>query len=811
MKFLDTALQLHANGYKIIPIPAGSKRPVEESWASFDLTELDIRRYAERRYKSGNIGILTEHTPAVDLDIYDAALADEMCRWVERQFGDVVRVGSAPKKLLVFRTDRPFRKLDCIYNDGKRDHGVEILGLGQQFVAYGRHPDGFDYSWTSIDEPLTLDVGQLPLLRAEDADVILDKFEELATARGWLRKRRSGAARELGADEDVFEKYKPIVTMSFEKIQDVLDDIPNDDADYSLYLDIGCALHHQFKGGEDGLKLWHEWAEKSSKYDASDLNRRWGSFGHGPDTKTFASLIWLANKNRRDAEETTFQHAIDRAKRIATLPLLQDHKKTIALAISTDFHLDVATKVLQERTKELTEVRPRAETIRKELRALMPKPEVEKADRPEWCDGWVFVRRFSQFFNTETGEVLSRQAFDLAHGKHMVAEDGTHSGMAPSAVALDLFSLPQVTDYTYLPGEDRIVQMGRLKFINKFNQNSLPPARAPKTPEDFEAINTMRRHFDMLIPEERERELLLDWIAYCVQFPREKITWTPVLYSAEGAGKSWIAGLFGCMLGHENVRSIAGENLKEDKTSWAEGRKVVVIEEVRLHGHSRYDVLDKMKPYVGNTTVPVRRMHTDLYEIINVTNYLMFTNYEDALPIQRGDRRYFIIRCSLQTAQHIESFVAQNPDYFTNLFNATTFSGDVLHHWFRTRRISDAFEPKGRAPHTLAKDMMREAGEVDDSLSELEDLLNRGEPDMCDELVNGSKLRGEFGLGLSTRQFGDLMRRAGFTLIGKFRMDGRGSPKTSFYTRDSSAFSGPAEGHLAIIRKMLDPPDDDGL
>ena len=390
----------------------------------------------------------------------------------------------------------------------------------------------------------------------------------------------------------------------------------------------------------------------------------------------------------------------------------------------------------------------------------------------------------------------------------MLDEEGKHTGVQPSAAALDLFAMQQVYDYTYLPGEDRIVQIGRLKFINRFNQNSVPMPRQPSTIEDHAAISTMRKHFDMLIPEAAERELLLDWIAYCVQFPREKITWSPLLHSVDGAGKSWVAGLLACMLGGDNVRSISGENLKEDKTSWAEGRKVVVIEEVRLHGNSRYDVLDKMKPYVTNASVPVRRMHTDVYEIINVTNYLMFTNYDDALPINQNDRRYFIIRCSLQTRAQIERFMAANPGYFTALFDATTYSGDVLHHWFQTRRISDEFQPKGHAPHTIAKDLMREAGEADDTLSELEDAINQGEPDMCDELLNGSKLRGEFGLGLSTRQFGDLMKRAGFVLIGKFRMDGRGSPKTSFYTRDFTPFEGPAEGHLAIIRNMLDP---DGL
>jgi hypothetical protein len=809
MNFLDTALRLRSHGYKIVPIPHGMKRVVEDGWPAFDLSELDIKRFAERRYKNGNVGILTEHTPGVDLDIYDAVMVAEMGKWIERQFGDIARVGQAPKRLYVFRTERPFTKLDCVYHDGTREHKVEILGKGQQFVAYGTHPDtGKPYDWTSLDEPLTLPVAQLPLLSAADADVILDKFEELATARGWARKRRTGTAREVGSDEDAFERYKPVLAISHEKVLDTLDEIPNDDADYDLYLDIGCALHHQFKGEQEGLQLWHQWAERSGKYDAADLNRRWDSFGHGPETKTFASLLWMANEKRKEAEETAFQHALDRVKRATTLKLLNgDVAKALALSIATDLQFDIAVRLMQDRTKEISETKPRAETIRKQLRGLMPKA-AKGTDLPDWCNGWVFVRRHSQFFNTETGEVLSRQSFDLSMGRHLVKE-GESVGSLASNVALDVFGMQQVYDYTYLPGEDRIVQIGRLVFVNRFNLNSVPPARQPVSADDYHSIRVMEKHFDMLIPEPREREIFLDWIAYNVQFPREKITWAPLLQSVDGAGKSWIAVLLASMMGSENVRSIAGENLKEDKTSWAEGSKIVVIEEVRLHGANRYDVLDKMKGYVGNLTVPVRRMRTDVYEVINVTNYLMFTNYEDALPINHNDRRYFIVQCSLQTVVQIRRFMADNPGYFAELFSITDFSPDVLRHWFMTRRIADTFDAKGHAPHTQAKDDMREAGEADDSLEDLEDLINKGDPELCDALLNGSKLRGEFGMSLSTRQFGSLLARAGFKRIGKFRVGGRSDPQSTYYTRDFTPFSGPAEMHLETIRKMLEA--DDGL
>ena len=44
-----------------------------------------------------------------------------------------LRIGKAPKRLLVYRTAAPFK--------GIKRHPLEVLCLGQQFVAYAVHPE----------------------------------------------------------------------------------------------------------------------------------------------------------------------------------------------------------------------------------------------------------------------------------------------------------------------------------------------------------------------------------------------------------------------------------------------------------------------------------------------------------------------------------------------------------------------------------------------------------------------------------------------------------------------------------------------
>lgn len=810
MNFIETALALREQGYKVIPIPHGLKRPVEDDWDTFDASEADIKRWGAGRYKRGNIGVLCEHTPAVDLDIYDAQLAQEMEDWLLREFGETcVRVGQAPKRLLVFRTDRPFRKMSCAYSDGSTRHGVEILGHGQQFVAYGTHPDtGKPYEWTSLDEPTTCPMSSLPTITVEECDLILDKFEALAQDRGWVRKQRSGA-RELLHDEDAFEKFKPILAVSLEKVDETLGYLPNDEAEYDDYLTVGMALHHQFRGSEDGLKRWHDWASKSSKYEAEDLNRRWSSFGHGPDTATFATLIYKANETKRKEDSKAFEVALRRVDGCPSTDLLfGDVVQGLALAISTDLQKDIACKRVQDRAKELTEVRPRLEVVRKALNAAMPKVETVR-EVPKWCEGWVFVKRFSQFFNTETGEVLTRQAFDMSHGRFLLDESKAkkYEGKA-SDVALDIFDIQQVYDYVYLPGGERILQMGRSLYINRFNINSLPDERPPHHPGDFEAIKTMLDHIALLFPDPEEQAMVLDWIAYNVQFPSEKINWGVVIQSIDGAGKSWFAKLFSSIMGSDNVRSVPGEALKKSWTSWAEGRKMIVIEEIRLHGNDRFEVLDKLKPYLTNESISIERKGVDMYETLNVANYFMFTNYADALPLGRGDRRYYVLMASFQTEEQMTRFNIENPDYFSELFSILDFHSDVLRHWFNTRSISDSFKAKGHAPMTDAKEVMRESAfssDDDDGLS-IDEFINQGDPELSDELLSSKKLRDETALGtFPPREYGQMLARAGFVKVGKYRLGGAGSDLVTYYTRKFAPFAKVARReYLNVIREMLD-------
>lgn len=813
--FTERALLLRERGYKVIPIPAGQKRAVEKGWPHIDASEKDIKKWGNGRYADGNIGILTEYTPAVDIDVTDEEVVIELSDWIEERFGTTcARVGRAPKRLLLFRCKKPFHKLFVSYNDGKRTHKLEILGAGQQFVAYGIHPDTHKpYKWISVDDPLDTDMSDLPLLKAAYAEEIVDKFCEMCEERGWTQIQASREARTIDSKGSGLEEWKRPVTMSEASIDEVLATIPNDDgADYDLWLDVGMALHHQYDGSDVGLQKWHEWGEQNPLYSPHTTNYKWDSFGDGPATKTFASLIYKANEIKAEAAEKRFQKAMKKIIRCNDKRELTDNvMKEIAKACDSELQQEEAIGKLQERLKELTGVKPKLETVRKAFRAQMPKVEEEKPF-PEWCENWVFIERTSIMFNCVDDRELTRQAFDSAYGRHLLNDEDRATGNAfngrASDVALNIHEIPSVYDAVYLPGGERLLQMAGVRYVNKFNPASVPRDREPESDAELTAVKRVREHLRLLFPNKRERRLLIDFMAYNVQNPEEKITWAPLIQGVDGAGKTAFRSLMSTVLGKRNVRGLEASSLREVFTDWAEGYKMVVLEEIRLHGQNRFEILDKLKPYITNEDANVRTHYKSGYEIVNVTNYMMFTNWLDALPINENDRRYFIIRTCFQTKSHIRQFNRDNPLYFKRLFRSIKRHPEVLRNWLMNHPISDEFDPKGHAPETEARTLMIDAADASEESIALEKVLAEStDPLLSSRILSSAKLR-ETDLGyMAPRAMSSLLAKSGFAVICRTKLFSRNDPDVTYYTRHSELF--PGENKTEALRRVYEADNAD--
>jgi RecA-family ATPase len=182
-------IQLLRGGYT--PIPANGKRPAPDGWQKYQPSEAEINTWTKLYPRAVNTGILTRDNPAVDIDVLDANVAQEIQDILWDTVGDnghnLVRFGNKPKRAILFQTTQPFPKVatPTFISPDQRKHRVEILGDGQQIIAYGTHPDtGTKYTWKS-DEPSAVTRDALPHMDAGLAAEFIAKATACMAGHGW--------------------------------------------------------------------------------------------------------------------------------------------------------------------------------------------------------------------------------------------------------------------------------------------------------------------------------------------------------------------------------------------------------------------------------------------------------------------------------------------------------------------------------------------------------------------------------------------------------------------------------------------------
>jgi hypothetical protein len=115
--------------------------------------------------------------------------------------------------LIPFRTDGPFKKIAVVFaaRNGGGEERIEFLGDGQQFVAFGIHPETKQpYSWHG-GEPGQIERADLPCIdEAAARELVEDVAELLVREHGYKRKddatpprgKRKDAAPDSGKRKD---------------------------------------------------------------------------------------------------------------------------------------------------------------------------------------------------------------------------------------------------------------------------------------------------------------------------------------------------------------------------------------------------------------------------------------------------------------------------------------------------------------------------------------------------------------------------------------------------------------------------------
>lgn len=294
--FKEVGKSLLLCGYSPLPINYAEKSPVPREWQNLNIDVNFVNQW--ERNKDIGVGIRCgDGVYGVDIDVKNKAMSNLIMSSVLAKFGDApCRVGNAPKCLLVYAGDCGKTKVNIILADKEgAEHKIEILGKGQQFVAYGIHKDTKKpYEWTN--SPLhETDSWELSNF---DHDEFLRWFKaELSTqitGKGWkvlsITNYLMPGSGEVDDLSMVFAAQP--LDISNEQVDANLEAYSPVGLDYDAWLKVGMALFHQFEGSDEGFNRWNDWSKQDEeRYNELIMPGKWKSFGGSANPVTMASVI----------------------------------------------------------------------------------------------------------------------------------------------------------------------------------------------------------------------------------------------------------------------------------------------------------------------------------------------------------------------------------------------------------------------------------------------------------------------------------------------------------------------------------------
>lgn len=529
--------------------------------------------------------------------------------------------------------------------------------------------------------------------------------------------------------------HQPLDGLTLEQMWRYLQRLPASDLEsYEPWAKVGMAIHHQTGGDNDGFKLWVKWSRGSSHFDIEECRKKWPSFG----------------KREHIAKPTRFDYVIHRAggRHAIAADVAESWATKAADVTNADEYEEIKAKLRKVPLSELA--KDQRQRIAKEIYdsygkgagitksaivdAIMPPKSrgvlVDDTERPEWVDEWVYVEETCEFASTRLNYAIKREAFNAKFDR---LEEVVCAEKPASTFALVDCKIPTVVNRIFWPGADLIIEYQGKPMLNIYRQQGVPPAESLDD-EGQEVIDRLLAHIAFTLDDEREQTILLDWLTFVYQNPGQRVNWALLLQGAQGTGKSYFAVMLQALMG-DLVTNLDPSAIAGRFTSWAFGSLVVVVEEVRISGQNKYEVMDRIKPFISNPTIQIEEKGRDHRTVPNFTSYFMLTNHKDALPLAAGDRRYCVMFSRVQSEEQLYRELGGErgaENYFDALFSDLERRPDAVAHFFANRQISEHFNARGRAPETRAKQMMMDVGMSPERLT-MEDAISQFECPVINE------------------------------------------------------------------------------
>jgi len=338
------------------------------------------------------------------------------------------------------------------------------------------------------------------------------------------------------------------------------------------------------------------------------------------------------------------------------------------------------------------------------------------------------------------GNMLKPEQFKVAYGGYTFTMDAANEKTTRDAweafTQSQAYRCPRADSPCFRPDQPpgAIIQRGGQTFVNTYWPVEVPRLAGDGTP--------FLAHLAKVLPDDRDRFILLCYMAACVQHKGVKFQWAPLLQGVEGNGKTLFTRCVAEAVGRRYVHWPKASKLAAQFNSWMLGKVFYGVEDIYLPD-SRAEVFEELKPMItGGDGLEIEGKGVDQISADVCGNFMLNSNHKDAVRKTQNDRRICILFCAQQQAEDLKRD-GMDGEYFPKLYDWLRADGyaivsDLLH----TFPIPDEYNPAThcqRAPVTTstAAAISASTGGVE---QEVHEAIAQGLPGFCGGWISSIQL-----------------------------------------------------------------------
>ena len=391
--------------------------------------------------------------------------------------------------------------------------------------------------------------------------------------------------------------------------------------------------------------------------------------------------------------------------------------------------------------KHLVEV----ESIATPVKGEQPAPKLvdgttfaNAADQLQLFAGCVYVTDIHRVF-VPGGSMLKPDQFRARYGGYMFTLDAANEKVTKDPweafVMSQAFRAPKVDSSWFKPNLEpgSISERGGKTYVNTYW-----PVEVSRKVGDGTPFFT---HLTKVLPDERDRQILLSYMAACVQHKGIKFQWAPLLQGVEGNGKTLFTRCVAEAIGDRYVHFPKASKLAKEFNSWLVGKLFYGVEDIYVPDHKR-EVIEELKPMITGENLEIEGKGVDQINSWVCGNFIFNSNHKDAIRKTRNDRRFAVFYTAQQEATDLQRD-GMSEDYFNRLYEWLRADGyAIVSELLHTYPIPEEFNPAGycsRAPHTSSTTMAINAslGAIE---QEIKEAIDQGVPGFIGGFVSSIQL-----------------------------------------------------------------------